>query len=194
MSAAVDHGMMGPYTVEDWLAMDPPIDGSRLELLWGHLHMSPAPAGQHQTAAVNLLFIVKQALRAAERSDLFVANAVNVRISTAWRTALIPDVVVLTRKPVGVSFGADELMLAVEIWSPGNRREERETKIAAYAAAGVPFLWTIDQGDELRGWALVAYRLTEGRYVEENVVQAYKPTTITASPVSIKLDLNELDY
>ncbi|MBC6447171.1 Uma2 family endonuclease [Actinokineospora sp. HBU206404] len=173
--------------------MDPPIDGSRLELLWGHLHMRPAPAGQHQTAAVNLLFIVKQALRAADRSDLFVANAVNVRISTAWRTALIPDVVVLTRKPVGVSFDAEELVLAVEIWSPGNRRVERETKMAAYAAAGVPFLWTIDQGDELRGWSLVAYRLAEGRYVEENTIQAYKPATITASPVSIKLDLNELD-
>ncbi|MGH3860032.1 Uma2 family endonuclease [Actinokineospora sp.] len=136
------------------------------------------------------LFIVKQALRAAERSDLFVAAAVNVRISTAWRTALIPDVVVLTRKPVGVSFGAEELVLAVEIWSPANRRAERDTEMAA----GVPFLWAIDQGDELRGWALVAYRLAEGRYVEENVVQAYKPATITASPVPVKLDLSELDY
>jgi Uma2 family endonuclease len=183
--------MIGPYTVEDWLALDPAVDGSRLELIFGYLHVTPAPSGEHQTVAFNLAVLVRDALRAAERKDLHVVPAVNVRISTAWRTALIPDVVVLNRKPIGVSFAADALVLAVEVWSPGNPRAERETKMAAYASAGVPFLWTFDQGDQLRGPTLTAYRLENGQYVEENTIQAGAPTTITAAPIPITLDLAE---
>jgi hypothetical protein len=32
---------LGPYTVDDWLAMDQPEDGSRLELIGGYLFVSP---------------------------------------------------------------------------------------------------------------------------------------------------------
>ncbi|MGQ0841348.1 Uma2 family endonuclease [Actinokineospora sp.] len=137
--------------------------------------------------------LVRDALRAARRADLHVVPAVNVRISTAWRTAPIPDVVVLNRKPVGASFAADDLVLAVEIWSPGNPRAERETKMAGYAAAGVPFVWTIDQGDELRGPVLTAYRLADGQYVAENTVHPAGPAAITAAPFPITLDLADLD-
>lgn len=193
MSAAIEHAMIGPYTVEDWLALEPPVDGSRLELLLGHLHMTPPPSGRHQFGAYRITRLVDDALRAAGRRDLYAVPAVGVQISTAWRTALIPDVAVLTTKPDKVSFAADELALVVEIWSPANRRAERDTKMAAYAGAGVPFLWTLDQGDQLRGPVLTAYRLDEGRYIEENVVQADAPATVTAAPVPIKLDLADLD-
>jgi len=194
VSAALQHPMIGPHTVEDWLALDPPVDGSRLELIFGHLHLTPAPSGEHQHVAYRLARLVDDALRAAERTDLYVVPAVNVRISTAWRTALIPDVVVLTRKPVGVSFAAHDLALAVEVWSPGNQRAERETKMAGYAAASVPFLWTVDQPDDLRTVpTLTAYRLQAGQYTQENVLQAAGPSTITAAPVPITLDLADLD-
>lgn len=185
--------MIGPYTIRDWLAMDPPVDGSRLELIFGYLHMTPAPSGEHQAAAFHLAMLMRDALRGAERTDLHVVPAVNVRISTAWRTALIPDVVVLNRKPVGVSFAAEDLALVVEVWSPGNDRAERETKMAGYAAAGVPFLWTVDQPDDLRTVpTLTAYRLEHGQYAEENTIQADGPATITAAPVPITLNLTEL--
>lgn len=192
MSAALQHPMIGPYAVEDWLALDPPVDGSHVELIFGYLHVTPAPSGEHQTAAFHLAMLVKDALRAAERTDLHVVPAVNVRISTAWRTALIPDVVILNTRPVGVSFPAEALVLAAEIWSPGNPRAERETKIAGYAAAGVPFLWTVDQGDQLRKLTLTAHRLEHGQYLEENTVQAGNPATITAAPIPITLDLTQL--
>jgi hypothetical protein len=54
-------------------------------------------------------------------------------------TVLIPDVAVLNTRPVGTSFRAEDLLLAVDVWSPGNARSERDTKIAADAGAGVPF-------------------------------------------------------
>lgn len=192
VSVALEHPMIGPYAVEDWLALDPPVDGARLELIFGYLHMNPAPSGEHQYLAYRLTRWMDDALRAAGRTDLHVVPAVNVEISTAWRTALIPDLVVLNRRPVGVSFPADSLELAVEIWSPGNPRAERETKLAGYAAAGVPLVWTVDQGDQLRGLTLTAYRLEGGRYVAENTVKAGEPATLTAAPVPITLDLADL--
>jgi Uma2 family endonuclease len=192
VSAALQHPMIGPYTVEDWLALDPPVDGSRLELIFGYLHVTPAPSGEHQTVAFNLAVVVRDALRKAERRDFHVVPAVNVQISTAWRTVLIPDVVILDRKPIGVSFPAEALELAVEVWSPGNPRAERETKMAGYADAGVPFVWTVDQGDQLRGLTLTAHRLENGQYVVENVLQGGGPATITAAPIPVTLDLTEL--
>jgi Uma2 family endonuclease len=192
VSAALQHPMIGPYTVEDWLALDPPVDGSRLELIFGYLYLTPAPCGEHQTAAFLLAVQLRDALRAADRKDLHVAPAVNVQISTAWRTVLIPDIVILDRKAVGVSFPADAVILAVEVWSPGNSRAERETKMAGYASAGVPFVWTADLQDDLRGLRLTAYRLTNSQYTVENTLDAESPATVTAGPIPITLDLAEL--
>lgn len=190
MSAAIEHPI-GPYTVEDWLALDPSVDGSRLELILGYLHVTPAPTGEHQWAASILVQLLRETLVSADRTDLYVVPAVNVRISTPWRTALIPDVVVLDVKPRGVSFAPDNLQLAVEIWSPGNDRAERETKLSAYAGAGVPFVWTLEQ-DKLGAMTVTAYRLDKGKYVEESQVKPGSWATITAAPVPVRLDPAQL--
>lgn len=191
MSAALQHPL-GPYTVEDWLAMDRPADGSRLELILGYLHVTPPPSGKHQYASSYLVQWLRAAFKAEGRRDLYVVPEIGVRISTPWRTGLIPDVVVLTRRPDGADFAAEELALVAEVWSPGNTAAEREIKMAAYAGAGVPFVWTVDQGHDLAGPTLTAFRLADGRYVMENKVQADGPAVITAAPVPVHLDLTEL--
>ncbi|MGX7827457.1 Uma2 family endonuclease [Actinokineospora sp. 24-640] len=182
---------VGPYTIEEWLALDPPADGSRVELVFGHLHVTPALSGERQSAAFRLAVVLREGLRAAGRDDLHVVPAVNVEISTAWRTALIPDVVILNRRPVGVSFPPDAVALAVEVWSPANRRAERETKIVGYAAAGVQFLWTVEQGSQFRDLTLTAHRLDGERYTVENVVEIGEPAVVTASPVPVTIDLSD---
>ncbi len=191
MSAALQHPV-GPYTVEDWLALDPSVDGSHIELIYGYLYVTPAPSGAHQNLAYRLTRLVDDALLAADRPDLYVATAVNVRISTAWRTALIPDLVILNHEPVEVAFPASDLLLAVEIWSPGNTRAERETKMAGYAGAGVPFVWTVDPANDLHGLRLTACRLDDSQYVAETTVEADGPVTITAGPIPMTLDLAKL--
>ncbi|WP_223198979.1 Uma2 family endonuclease [Solihabitans fulvus] len=190
MSAALQHPI-GPNTVEDWLTAEHPSDGSRLELIWGYFHVSPAPSGQHQHAGFALARLIFDAVRDAKRTDLHVVPAVGVEISSAMRTALIPDVVVLDTKPVGVSFHARNVVLAAEIWSPGNTRSERETKVAAYATAGVPFFWAVDQ-DRIGTASVTAYRLERGRYVEDTVARPGRTTTITAAPVPVAVDPAEL--
>ncbi|MDU0293738.1 Uma2 family endonuclease [Saccharothrix longispora] len=186
MSAALQHPV-GPHTVDEWLALPPAEDGARTELILGYLHVSPAPSGEHQLAAHRLARLIEDAVEDAGRTDLYVVPAVNVKISSELRTALIPDVVVLDRRPAGVSFPAEALALAVEVWSPASRQAERGAKMWAYAEAGVPFVWTLDPRH-----GLIAHRLDQGVYVLENVVTTGEPVTITASPVAVEVDLARL--
>jgi Uma2 family endonuclease len=186
MSAALEHPI-GPTTVEDWLAQEHPADGSRLELILGYLHVSPPPSGQHQRAAFRLARAIEDAVHDAGRDDLHVVPGVGVKISTAWRTALVPDVVVLNTKPIGVAFKPEDVVLAVEIWSPGNTRTERDTKMAAYAGAGVPYFWAVDPEG-----AVTTHWLKDGRYVEEMVVRPGSTVTTVAAPVSVTFDPAQL--
>ncbi|ONI82603.1 hypothetical protein ALI22I_41920 [Saccharothrix sp. ALI-22-I] len=192
MSAALQDPI-GPHTVEDWLALPPSEDGSRTELILGQFHVSPAPTYGHQVVAFELAVQIRNAVRAAERKDLRAVPAVNVKISSTLRTGLIPDVVIVDR-PAGVVFPAEALLLAVEVWSPGNTRAEREAKMDAYASAGVPYVWTIDQKNDLHQLKLTAYRLDGDHYVVEQAVHAAGPVTITAAPVPITVDLGELSF
>lgn len=163
MAAAADaRYMIGPYTVADWLALPVRVDGSRVELINGYLHVTPPPSTGHQRAAGRLWRLLEDSLRAQGRTECDVLMAVGVQISTAWRTALIPDVVVLDRQVDAAIVPVDALLLVVEVWSGGNTRAERETNKAAYAAAGVPFFWALTED------CLAAYRLVNGEYAVEN--------------------------
>jgi hypothetical protein len=81
VSVAYEHPI-GPTSVDDWLAQEHPADGSRLELIFGYLHVSPAPSTRHQYAGDELRAVLKDALRQAGRTDLYAVTAVGVRIST----------------------------------------------------------------------------------------------------------------
>lgn len=186
MSVAFEHPI-GPTTVDDWLAREHPTDGSRLELILGYLHVSPPPTGQHQRAAFVLARAIEDALREEGRRDLHVVLGVGVEISTPWRTGLIPDVVVLNTRPVGVRFQPENLVLAVEIWSPGNTRTERDTKTAAYAGADVPYFWEVNQ-DRVGAMSLTTYELRGQQYVEDLTAGPGTTVTVNAAPVPVTID------
>jgi Uma2 family endonuclease len=190
-AAALEHPI-GPTTVEDWLAQEHPSDGSRLELIYGYLHVTPPPSAQHQYSGDELRAVIKTALREGHRSDLYAVTGVGVKISTAWRTGLIPDLVVMKVRPVAVSVKADDLVLVVEVWSPSNSRTERETKMAAYAGAGVPYFWAVNQ-DRIGASTVTAYYLKNGRYVEELAAGPGTIVTIkVAAPVPVTFDPRDL--
>lgn len=190
MSTAFVHPI-GPDTVEDWLAKDPIPDGSSLELIMGYFYMVPPPSGRHQSVNAELWAVVKSALRAAGRRDLYPVIAVGVQISTPWRTALIPDIAVLNVPALDPTFLPEQLELVVEIWSPGNSHSEREVKQQAYASAGVSYFWTVDF-DRSGAPVITAYRLVKGDYVEAEVAKPGTRTTITAAPVPVTLDPADL--
>lgn len=182
---------IGPDTVDDWLAQDPPLDGSRLELIMGYFHVVPPPSGRHQSVNAELWAVLKSALRGADRTDLYPVIAVGVQISTPWRTALIPDVAVLNVPSLDPTFLPEQLELVVEIWSPGNSHSEREVKRQAYAGAGVLFFWTVDF-DRSGVPVITAYRLVDGDYVMAEVAKPGTTTTITTAPVPVTLDPADL--
>jgi Uma2 family endonuclease len=189
VSAALEHPI-GPTTIDDWLAQDFPPDGSRLELIFGYIHVSPSPSGRHQYAGDELRAVLKSALREAGVHDMYPVTAVGIEISSGFRTALIPDVAVLNTKPISTSFPAESLVLAVEVWSPGNSRSERDTKMAAYASAAVPFFWAVNQDRATQ--SVTAYRLRHGRYVEELTAKPGAKVTIAAAPVPVTFDPADL--
>lgn len=74
MSVAYENPI-GPTTVDDWLTREHPTDGSRLELIFGYLHVSPASSGPHQYTGDELREVLKYALRKADRTDLYAVTA-----------------------------------------------------------------------------------------------------------------------
>ncbi|MEU3453786.1 Uma2 family endonuclease [Micromonospora sp. NPDC006766] len=142
------------YTIEDVLAL--PDDAPRVELRDGVLVVIPSPTYGHQTIS-NLLWMW---FRRNAPLDLSTVTAVGVVIS--HRNTLEPDVLLLRRPVVAEShyFDAAQVVLAVEVVSPGTRRRDRLEKPADYADAGIPHYWRIEQNP----LHVYAYDLVDGRY------------------------------
>ncbi|NKQ57115.1 Uma2 family endonuclease [Amycolatopsis sp. K13G38] len=181
---------LGPTTVEDWLAAEEPADGSRLELILGYYAMTPPPSGSHQDVTAELTGLVRAAVKAAGRTDLHGLPGVGVPISTPLRTALIPDLVVVDVDVCRLVFEPKNVLLAVEVWSPGNSQKERETKMAAYAEARIPYVWLLETPP---GKPVVfrGYELDDADYVQ--VVEATDGETVTApGPLPVEIDTSRL--
>jgi hypothetical protein len=83
ISAALEHPI-GPNTVDDWAKAEHPEDGSRLELIMGYFHVSPAPSGEHQYTADWPCRALWDETRQSGRTDLYPLTAIGIKISTAW--------------------------------------------------------------------------------------------------------------
>ncbi|GAA3445553.1 Uma2 family endonuclease [Planomonospora venezuelensis] len=128
----------GPYTVEDWLAL--PETEERIELIDGSFVVSPAPASGHALCAKRLVRILDD----AAPDDVEVVEAANVRVR---EEGFIPDVVVGWAEPIianEVVLDSGDVLMAVEIVSPSNRKRDYLVKPASYAAAGVPVFMRVE--------------------------------------------------
>ncbi|MGW4501048.1 Uma2 family endonuclease [Micromonospora sp. NPDC004336] len=127
------------YTLEDLLNL--PDDAPRVELVDGVIQVTPSPTLGHQDIS---LLLAHWLLRHAP-GHLRVAQAVGVALNT--NTSRQPDVLL---RNVDVPsdrslLRPEDVVLAVEIVSPGTRRTDRFAKPGEYAAAGIPFYWRIEQ-------------------------------------------------
>ncbi|WP_280235414.1 Uma2 family endonuclease [Nocardia cyriacigeorgica] len=113
-----------------------------------------------------------------------------MRINTAFRTGVIPDIVIVDTDINQTSFAPENVVLAVEIWSPGNTREERDTKIAGYASARVPYLWVVEMPV---GKPVVFSGYSMGEHGYRQVVRAAAGETVKApGPVPVVVNTAEL--
>ncbi|MGH3696034.1 MAG: Uma2 family endonuclease [Pseudonocardiaceae bacterium] len=127
----------GGWTVDD--LDDFPESHHRYELTDGALTVSPSPSSLHQAVAAHLMI----RLEAAAPKPLIVTQAVEIRFGR--QLTRIPDVLVVhSEQPGRHWFAPSEVLVAIEIESPGSHLEDRATKPALYARYGIPHYWRIE--------------------------------------------------
>ncbi|MGH3767490.1 MAG: Uma2 family endonuclease [Pseudonocardiaceae bacterium] len=170
-----------PWTEAEFLAL--PVD-RRLELLDGALLMSPSARLRHQRLSSRLW----AALDAAIPFGLEVLEAINVRVGPG--KILIPDLAVVTVPGLDLTVcEAADVVLVVEITSPGNAAVDRAVKPQLYAQAGVPHYLRIELAEA--DPRALAYQLRQDHYVEIACVDPGHPLILT-EPIAVTLDLAAL--
>jgi Uma2 family endonuclease len=180
------------HTVDEWLALEVPetLEFWRVELLEGRWLVSTCPGLEHQYGGDELRTVLMNAVRAAGREDMVAVTGMGVVLNPY--NGLRPDIMVCPRHLAGRVVSRHEIQLAVEIWSPSNRRAERQRKRAVNEAAGVPFWWEVrqDRGGPAR---LETHRLVDGAYVTDQVIEPRDgPVPVVATPVPVTVDLGAL--
>ncbi|MEV6715513.1 Uma2 family endonuclease [Lentzea sp. NPDC051208] len=170
-------------TLDEWDAMP---EDKNLELVDGVLHVVAAAIPQHQKAQSRLDNWLDEQLP----PSLVSYQDVDVVIDGSQRpTVRKPDIVVVTAEAADRNpkrFEAEDVILAVEIVSPGSERVDRVTKPMQYAKAGIAHYWLVELGDPI---SLTAFELVDGIYkhVEDGVGEVE-----LTRPAPLKFDLDAL--
>jgi Uma2 family endonuclease len=146
--------MRASYTVED--VLDLPDDAPRVELMDGVLAVVPSPSGGHQRINSRLVSWLEGHL--PQGFDSLMA----VGVLLGGNATREPDAVVL-HSPVDLNhhfYLPEQVVVAVEIVSPGTKRRDRFEKPGLYASAGIPHYWRIEQNPV----HIFAYDLVGDRY------------------------------
>jgi Uma2 family endonuclease len=132
-------------TLDDLTAMMTADECHRYEISpEGVLSVTPPPGCAHAVAATRLMAWLAAGGVPAERNT----QAVGLRIPgrDGRVGGRVPDLTVWSKAQVdGVWLPAADVLLAVEIISPGAEEMDMVTKRTEYAAAGIPQYWTVDQ-------------------------------------------------
>jgi Uma2 family endonuclease len=172
-----------PISIEefDGLAVDGP---HRLEIEDGRLLVMNRPAGPHIAAAQRLVSYLND-----QMPDEFEAMMEFQAELAGPSPRRIPDLVVcLTEARDQLRVRADQILLAVEVVSPGeSAARDYIKKPAEYAANGIPITWVIDiQEDPL---SLTVYTLDDtGQYHFSSPITGTYNGAVGGHEVTIDLD------
>ncbi|TDP91932.1 Uma2 family endonuclease [Labedaea rhizosphaerae] len=180
----------GPWTVADVLAL--PHDDKSYELVDGALIVNPPPSPYHQAASGELFVL----LRAACGPGLRALEAVGVQLG---QQLLIPDLVVVRASAASLHapvLDPADVVLVVEIVSPGSRVRDRSEKPVIFAEAGIPHFWRVEtshyQGRSAELPAVLIHELDDnGAYVLARTLGAGEVATVT-EPFEVAFDPAEL--
>lgn len=172
------------WTIDDLARL--PDDGYEYEIVDGQLVRMTRVSMAHHAAATKLTSVLEEAFGA----DWLVYEGMAVNIAPTWRA---PDVMVFRRSvytPAGLDVLPADIALAVEIVSPGSRTNDRITKPAEYAAAGIGAFWRVET---VGGLSLTAYVLGEGAttYTELGTWGEGDVAEITV-PVDVRIVVSDL--
>jgi Uma2 family endonuclease len=172
-------------SLEEWEELPADICGHH-ELTEGVVWALPRPEPHHQAARSNLAADLNRqlpdALRAIEDSEVVIEASFPA-------TVRAPDVMVISeslfqRNPPRID--ASEVLLAVEVISPGSSKTDRILKVAEYAGAGIPYYWVIDLTSPA---SLTTFALVEDKYEITDKVTG--PVTLP-EPATVSVDVGKL--
>jgi Uma2 family endonuclease len=147
-------------SLEDWAAL-PEDTTHRYEVAEGVLQVSPRPVSNHQRAVLKL----GSQLERQVPGELEVLPEVEVVLFEDFPTTVrVPDLVVVPAKVAQTNparYTADDVVLAIEVMSPGSVRTDNVTKLDEYAKAGIEQYWIVDIDEPA---TLTVYRLIDGDY------------------------------
>jgi len=175
-------------TLEEWDEL--PEDGYRwAELVDGVVRMTPAPTPNHQDAVFELKAQIKESFAAR---GLAVVHEVDVVLVDRFPPLVRqPDLVAVpraVRRAGPKRFTAADVIVAIEVVSPGSKRIDRMHKLAEYAEAGIPHYWIVDIEEPV---TLEAFTLVDGSY--EKIADVSAPQIVElAEPAAITIDLAAL--
>ena len=121
-------------------------DGQRYELIDGELFVTPSPVDLHQLVVGELYARLREYLRANRVGKPMVSPA-DVRRGDRTRNRVQPDVFVVRVTESGrppYPYDLHDLLLAVEVASPGSGRLDYHLKRELYLREGVGEYWVID--------------------------------------------------
>lgn len=180
-----------PLTAGEYAAL-PEDQDARYELQEGMRVMSPRPIPSHQLCLQRL-----GTQLAAQLPGFVVLPEVDVDLRLVGAdlpgTVRVPDLVVVARSAFdrvtrqGGLLCAADVLLVVEVFSPGSRRTDSRIKHDEYADAGIAHYWMIDLDG---GPSLVSCHLAgEFGYVD---AAAATGVFVTDAPCPVRVDLDEL--
>lgn len=161
-----------PVSLDGWTVDDlhdfPEDDQLHYELVDGALLMTPAPVLWHDYAVGRLFSVLDRALT----EPWCVVAGGGVRFDD--RNYRQPDVLVIARAALDKKLADPaDVLLVVEVMSPSSVSNDRISKPAQYAGAGIPHYWRLERQAEpvLFTYALAGdvYRET-GRFTDQVVL------------------------
>jgi Uma2 family endonuclease len=168
-------------TLDEFAAL-PEDNSRRYELEEGILVVSPRPTKAHQRVIKRLALILDEQLPL--QWEAFTELEV-VIVGQNPGTVRVPDVVVAPPDGESAQDAAD-IVIAVEVTSPGSRRKDTLIKPMEYAKAGIPHYWVIGLDPPV---SLTAYTLADGHYQESQTVTA---EFAAGDPFPLRIDIPAL--
>lgn len=167
-------------SLDDWRALGED-SSQRSELVEGVLFVSPQPRQRHQ----NVLLLLGSQLLSQRPANIRITPEPDVIIDARTpATVRIPDLVIC-QGPESGTLTAEDVLVAVEILSPGSRRMDLVMKRSEYADAGIPHYWIVDPDDH----RMEMLTLVDGSYIGDWV----DGVVTVSEPFALTIDLDALD-
>jgi len=147
---------VGDWTAEDLLLLPP--DGPHFEIVDGELVEKPVASRYHNQLGFELILQLRPFVPSAWQAGY--EGGTQLPRSVRFPDVFVSTAVATRRQPIAAGAAAD-VVLAVEIVSPGYERVDRVVKPAEYAAAGIAHFWRLETEPDL---LLQVHRLDGGAY------------------------------